>query len=162
MALRKTYLSQLFFVAIDTPEVSQLQLQYSPQTISYNREADVQDIAIVGRNDKLHQYTSGTTSVSFEVDFYSQQANRQDVKDKIKWLESQLYSSENRAPSRILIVFGDLFSENDIWILKSCAVTYSNFEPATGWLPLYAKASLSFVRDTEQDLFAGDIISQNY
>ena len=161
MAIRKTYLKDLFFVAIDTPEIEQLQLQYSPPSISYSREADIQDIAIVGRNDKLHQYTSGTTNLSFEVDFYSQQADRQDVKAKVKWLESQLYSSENRAPSRILIVFGDLFKD-EVWIMKSCSVTYTNLEPATGWLPLYAKASLSFVRDTEQDLFATNIINQNF
>lgn len=161
MPLRKTYIKELYILAIDSPEVEALQIQYNPRQITYNRSAKVQDIAIIGRNDDLHQFTGGSTTVSFDLDFYSQEASRQDVKAKMKWLESQLYSEGERAPSRLKLVFGELFKD-EIFILKSLNISYSVFEPASNWLPLYATASLSFVRDTETDLTATDIRTQTF
>lgn len=158
---RKTLLKQLYLVAIDTPEIERLQFQYSPRDIKYDRNAQVTDIGIVGRNDNLHQYVTGSTTLRFDLDFYSLEASRQDVKRKIKWLESQLYSEGERPPSRIKIIFGDLFKD-EIWIMTVCSATYSNFEPVSGWLPLYATASLTFVRDTEFDLTATDIRTQSF
>ncbi len=159
MAERKKYLKELYILALDSPEVEALQIQYNPSELNYSRDSKIQDIAIVGRNDDLHQYTGGSTSLSFDLSFFSQETTRQDVKAKIKWLESQMYSEGDRAPSRLKLVFGQMFRD-EIWILRSMSVKYSVFEPASGWLPLYATASLTLVRDTETDLNASDIRNQ--
>ena len=161
MADIKSLLKELYILAIDTPEVERLQLQYNPTTISYNRSAQITNVGIVGRNDQLHHYVTGETTVSFDLDFYSLEKARTDVKTKIKWLESLAYSGGDRPPSRVKLVLGELFRD-EIWILRSVNVTYSVFEAATKWLPLYATASLSFVRDTEDDLTSDDIRTQSF
>lgn len=161
MADIRTFLKELYILAIDTPEVQRLQVQYNPSEINYSRSAQITNIGIVGRNDQLHHYVTGETTVSFDLDFYSQVKDRTDVKANIKWLESLAYSGGGRPPSRVKLVLGDLFRD-EIWILKSVNVKYSVFEPASKWLPLYATASLSLVRDTEDDLTSEDIRTQAF
>ena len=161
MAEARKYFSDLYIVAIDSPDVERLAIQYTPLEISYNRKANVAAVAIVGRNEDLHQYTGGSTSMSLSLDFFAIEADRSDAKRKIKWLESMLYSDENRAPSRLKIVFGQLFRD-EIWILTDISVKYSVFEPANGFLPRYAVADCNFVRDTEFDLTGGKIRNQIY
>lgn len=161
MANAKQFFSDLYLIAIDTPDVERLQIQYTPLEISYGRKANVANIAIVGRNEDLHHYVSGSTSMSLSLDFYAIEADKEDAKRKIKWLESMLYSDEGRPPSRLKVVFGQLFRD-EIWILTDLSVKYSVFEPASGFLPRYAVADLSFVRDTDFDLSSTKIRNQIY
>jgi len=154
-------LNQLYFIAIDTPEVDHLPIQYTPETIDYEREANISEIAIIGRNNGLNQYVGGSTKLSFELMFFSTEAGRQDVKRKVKWLESQTYSGGDRPPSRLKIVFGDLFKD-EIWVLQSVGASYSVFDLDNNAMPTYANVSLSFIRDTDIDLTASDIRNQNY
>jgi len=158
---RKELLSQLYIVAIDLPQVETLAFQYTPDKINYERTANVSNVAIVGRNNDLHHFVGGSTSLSFAMDFYSLESNRMDVKRKIKWLESMTYSERQRPPSRLKIVFGDLFKD-EIWILTSVGVEYDVPDLSAGALPLYAIASLNFVRDTERDIYGDDIRNMNY
>lgn len=157
----RQFFSDLYVVAIDTPEVERLQIQYTPLEISYARKANVANIAIVGRNEDLHHYVSGSTSLSLSLDFFAIEADKEDAKRKIKWLESMLYSDGSRPPSRLKIVFGRLFKD-EIWILTDMSVKYSVFEPGNGFLPRYAVADLNFVRDTDLDLSSSKIRNQVY
>ena len=151
----------LYFLAIDTPNVERLKVQYMPKAISYSRSANIQRVDIVGRNDKLNQYKGGDTSLSFSLDFYAIEEGFEDAKRNINWLKSMTYSNQDAPPSRIKIVLGDVF-DNEVWVLKSVGVKYSNFQPANGWLPRYATAKLSFVLDTSFDLFAEQIRNGNF
>lgn len=152
---------QLYILAIDNPELERLEVQYMPKLVNYKRNANIQRVDIVGRNDKLNQYKGGDTSISLTLDFFAVEQGFEDAKRKINWLKSMTYSNEDAPPSRIKLIFGDLF-DNEIWILKSVGVKYSSFQPANGWLPRHASASLSFVLDTNFDLFAEQIRTGNF
>lgn len=156
---RKELLKNLYIIALDTPEVDNLQIQFTPFDINYTRQANIADIQIVGRNDNLHHYISGQTEVSMTLDFYSIEPGGADAKEKAKWLESMMYSEGDRAPSRLKIVFGSLFKD-EIWILRSCSVTYSVFQPSNDFLPRYAICDITLVRDTVLDLTSSKIRDQ--
>jgi len=161
MASRKDLLKDLFLIALDLPNVENLPLQYTPMEIAYSRTANIADINIVGRNDNLHHYVSGSTSLDFSVDFYSVEEGRTDVKKKIKWLESMTYAEGESPPSRLKIVFGDLFKD-EIWILRSVNANYSLFQPADNFMPVACVVALSFVRDTQINLTSSEIRDQIY
>ncbi len=156
MSERKRALQDLYIIAIDSPDVNFLQIQYSPFTINYSRQAKVQSLAIVGRNSDVHQYTGGATKLSLSLDFYATDNLRLSAKESIKWLESMQYSNEDAPPSRLKLNFGNLF-QDEIWILQTMNATYSVFEAAFGWMPRYATANISLIRDESTNLFANNI-----
>jgi hypothetical protein len=143
----------LYLVAIDTPDLQRLQIQFVPMVINYKRSSKIQDIAIVGRNDDLRQWTGGNTTLDFVLDFYATSDLGNDAVQKARWLESMTYSDDQKPPSRIKIVFGDLFGDQ-IWVLADVTIDYTVFQPANNWLPRYAKANLSFKLDTPTNLTA--------
>lgn len=146
----------LFIVAIDEPQLNRLRLQYMPMQVQWQRSAKFDAIAIIGRNEDLHHYSGGQTQVSMSIDFYANDPDATNAKASINFLESLQYSAQDRAPSRVQLIMGRMF-EGTLWLLQSMSVTYSVFEPNKQWLPRYAVAQCTFIRDTERDLFSNDI-----
>jgi len=148
--------TDLYIVAIDEPQTNTLQLQYMPLQVQYSRDAKFDSIAVIGRNNPLHHYSGGDTSLSFPIDFYSDDPEGGKALQGIQFLESMQYSGIDRSPSRLSLVFGRLF-KGKLWLLKTLSVNYSVFEPNKNWLPRYATANCTFVLDTEFDKFSDDI-----
>lgn len=152
-------IENLYIVAIDEPTLTRLPVQYTPPTIEYKREGRFDAVAIVGRNEDLRHYSGGSTSLSMSLDFYAANENKKSAMQAVAFLESLVYSESERPPSRVKIIFGDLFP-NSVWVLVSASVSLSQFEKNSNWLPRYATIQCSFVRDTAIDLTAREIRQQ--
>ena len=146
----------LYIVAIDSPEVERLQIQYAPMEIFEGREARINNIPIVGRNEDLKQFSGGSSTLSFALTFFAVEQGFEDAKRNVQWLKSMTYKDGDRPPSRLKIVFGDLFKD-ELWVLNKVDVTYSVFQPASGWLPRYATADLAFSKIDDVDKTASQI-----
>lgn len=154
--MRQQLLKNLYIIALDTPDVPFLQLQYTPLGINISRSAKLQATAVVGRNEPLHQWTGGETQLSFTIDFFAQRADNSDVKEKVDWLLSMTYSGQETPPSRLVINMGKLF-EGTTWILKDCNPNYSVFELTKDFLPRMVSVACTFVRQIDNNQFSNEI-----
>lgn len=148
--------SQLYILAVDDPQLGRLQIQYPPMEIVESREARVTPIPIVGRNEDLKQFGGGNTSLSFELKFFAVENGFQDAERKALWLKSMTYKEGDRQPSRIKIIFGDLFRD-DIWVVESAEITRELFQPASDWMPRYVTVNLQLTKIEDQDRTASQI-----
>ena len=138
--------------------LDKLEIQFIPAQLNITRSPSIASIAVVGRNNPLHHYTGGSTSMKFELDFYAEQADRTDVVEKCKWLESLAYSNGfDNPPERVRLTFGELFRNNEVWIVESVSVRYVQFDAVFGLLPTQAYVSLSLKLDPESNLKINEI-----
>lgn len=146
----------LYFVSIKDPN-DKLEIQFVPPELSITRTPDISEIKIVGRNNPLYQYASGTTELSFELDFYADEESREDVIRKCRWLESFTFNDgyEN-PPSQIKLVYGSLF-RNEVWIIKRVDYRLSQFHKEKGYLPQQAYARITLALDPKFNLKIEDV-----
>lgn len=133
-----------------------LEIQFVPQGISGSRTANLQEIAIVGRNDPLYHFTSGKETLTLPLEFYSDNERHDDVKRKIDWLRSLTINNGNIGGYRnVKIIFGDLF-RFEVWVVKNVKYNYTHFDGQSKFLPLRATVVLSLALDTKQNLQISD------
>lgn len=151
--------SQLYIVEL-SPPFERRMIQFVPDSISVPRKANMQDTTIVGRNNEIMQYITGSETLSLNLDFYSDDDERKDVISTINWFKSLTYN--DGAPGKfrnVRIVFGDLF-KNDVWVLTGVDPDFSIFDSEKGWLPVMAKVKLDFKLDPKKNLTLNDIRSK--
>lgn len=148
--------SRLYFTALKSLE--RLEIQYVPTELQLKRSPAIAGVAVVGRNNPKHHYLGGTTDLSLELDFHSNETDREDVISKCKWLESLAYSDgfEN-PPERVRLTFGSLFRNNEVWIVSNVSYTMSLFDAKKGYLPKQAYVKLTLSLDTESNLKLEDV-----
>jgi hypothetical protein len=132
-------------------EFERIEIQFVPPALSYNREATLAQIEVVGRNNPTQQWTGGNTSLSFKLDFFSLQENREDVMKKVRWLQSLTYRREFGQVPLVKVAFGKLFLKEN-WFVKSVNVELTQFNPAQSWLPQQAYVDLTLQLNNEKDL----------
>lgn len=146
---------RLYFIALQSRE--RLDIQYVPDDLTIDRSPSIADVAVIGRNNPVHHYSSGKTSLKLQLDFYAEEEDRQDVIRKCRWLESLGYSDGlSRPPEQIKLVFGDLFRD-EIWIVKKVSYKLSNFNKEYGFLPQQAYVDVSLALDPKTNLRIKDI-----
>lgn len=142
---------QLYLTALKSLE--KVELQYLPKEIVLDRTANVADIVIVGRNNPVHQYTSGNTEMVLELDFHSVEANREDVIRKVRMIQSWASNDGSSVPAEIIrLTFGKLFKPNEVWVIKKAPAKLSMFAVTKGMLPQQAYMSLHLALDTTENL----------
>lgn len=144
---------KIYLIALNSLE--KLEAQYVPE-LEISRGAEYATIQVVGRNTPVYQYVGGAKSVSLTLDFYAQNANRQDVRDKCRWLEALTYSSADAAPEQIKLVWGELFKD-EVFIVQNVAVKYEVFMPAYGYLPQQAKVDITLAHAPNRNIFSNEI-----
>lgn len=132
-------------------EFERIEIQFVPPSLSYNREATLAPIEVVGRNNPAQQWTGGNTSLSFKLDFFSLQENREDVMKKVRWLQSLTYRREFGQVPLVKVAFGKLFLKEQ-WFVKSVNVELTQFNPLQSWLPQQAYVDLNLQLNNEKDL----------
>lgn len=148
--------SELFIVELAEP-FERLEIQFVPDEISTPRRADLARLQVVGRNNKLLHYTGGEQTFPLTLEFYSDEANRQDVIQKVEWLVSLTMNDGYQAAQRkVKVLFGDLFPYH-IWTVESVTPKYSHFDNKNGWLPMRAVVDLNLVMDPETNLLIKDV-----
>jgi len=146
-----TTLGRLYLLELEEP-FERLELQFVPGELSMNRQADLKQIAIVGRNNNLLQYTGGSDTLNLPIEFYSDSEFRDDVISKVNWLQSLAMSDGNNGPYRnVKLVFGNLF-RNEIWAVSSVSPVLSHFDDKYNFLPLRATVEIRLILDPKTNL----------
>ena len=145
----------IYLTALNSLE--KLEVQYIPTSFSTNREANLGEVAVVGRNNPKHHYTGGSNGFTLELDFYSDQKNREDVVAKCRLLESWSMNDGNKPQELIRVTFGKFFKENEVFRIASINVDYSLFSTANSMLPRIAKATVEFKLDTKFNRKSEDV-----
>ncbi len=98
----------VYLISAQTRE--RLEVQFFPPSINVSRAIDLAELKIVGRNFPEYQYLSGSTEVSFELDFVAQNEDRKDVLEKCRWIESLGANDGYSRPAQdVILVFGSMF-----------------------------------------------------
>ena len=147
---------RIFLVETDAP-FERVAFQFMPEKMQWKRNAKLQNIAIVGRNNDLYQYTGGGDSLSFSIDFFSDQQDRQDVQSKCNFLKSLAMKDGGYGPARnVKIVMGS-FLRTEVWLVKSVDVSYSNHDAQFNYLPIRATAKISLILDPKKNRRISDV-----
>ncbi len=148
--------SELYIVEL-RPPFQRCMIQFVPENISNPRKANLQDVVIVGRNNEMMQYVSGSENMTLNLDFYSDDVERKDVIKTINWLKSLTYNDGAPGSYRnVRVIFGELF-KNDVWVIDSVDPDMSIFDAENGWLPVMAKVKVSFKLDTQRNINLNDV-----
>jgi hypothetical protein len=130
-----------------------LEFQFVPKKMALNRNVKIGQIEVVGRNNPKYHSTGGETTLSFDLEFYAENQRRNDVLQRIEWLQALTYNEgRNGEPQEsIKIVFGQTF-QNETWTLTSINADMDKFQVDYDYVPMQATVSLSFVLDVAKDL----------
>lgn len=145
---------KLYFIEVDSKET--LEIQFVPEKINVSRTADIVGIKVVARNTPQYQITGGETKLSMKLDFFAEDEDRKDVFTKVRWLESLLYIDDTKPPSRIQLVFGELYKK-ELWTLYSCDYDLELFHRESGYLPQQAWCNVVLVSNPKKNLRVKDI-----
>ena len=149
---------------------SYIQLPFVPRELDYNPESNFVGIASFGRNNPFYQFTGSEDTLTFEIDWFSKEVNREDVIFNCRWLEALTKGDAyDEIPHRVKIVWGSdnkLF-EDSIWLLVSAPYRLSNFvrgyrldgqDYKVGMLPQQAYQTVTFKRITKLNRSTKEII----
>ena len=142
---------EIYILELEEP-FSRLEIQFVPDELRLKRQADLISVAVVGRNNNLLQYTGGNDTLSFSIQFYSDDVNREDVIRNVNWLRSLAMKDGDSGPYRnVKIVFGDVF-RNEIWAVSSVSEKLTHFDDQNKFLPLRATVDISLILDPKTNL----------
>ncbi len=148
-------LEKVYIVEVDTLE--QLEVQYMPNELTDSSNAELNAIKTIARNQPFQGYSGVENTITFSLDFYSQQNDRKDVLQKTRWLKSMTFGeSFNGKPSRLRIVWGE-FLNDFTFVLDSVNIKYSNMMKYHEGLPCQAMVDLTFKLDMDKNVLRSDI-----
>lgn len=146
---------QLYFVIIKTLE--RLNIQFIPDVLHWNRTVKEGDIIIVGRNNPVEHYITGTDTISFKLTLHALEESRADVIKRAKWIKSLTYNNGyNSARPRIRLVWGDMFNK-EVWVVKSVDLDFRLFDKVNGMLPTLAGVDVVLQLDPSKNLTINDV-----
>lgn len=153
--------NKLYIVELKSP-FERLEIQFMPNEVPISRRANISDVQVVGRNNPLRHHTGGDKSLVLNLDFYSEEDDRQDVLRKVYWLESLTYNNGANGPARtVKLVWGRQLFRKEIWLVNSVDIILSNFHSRYDMVPIQAQVSIELKIDTEtQDVVFEDV--RNY
>jgi hypothetical protein len=141
--------NELYLVNLETLE--RLPFQCVPSNIQIKRPTDISSIEIVGRNTHIYHNTGGAEEVSFKLDYFSVKENRRDVLESCLKLKALTYVEPRKKATKVMIVFGDLFSELETFIVKSIDFEISQFDQANMY-PKQAYINITLALDPKKNL----------
>ena len=141
---------RLYLTALKSLE--KVEIQYVPKELVLGRTANMAKIAIVGRNNPLHHYTGGETTLTLELDFHSEDENREDVIEKVRKIQSWMQNNgAKESAERVRLTFGKLFKAHEIWVIETAPARFSRFNPTKGCLPQQAYMTLTLSLDPDNN-----------
>lgn len=148
---------QPYFVDLVTLE--KLFLQTIPLEMEYDPQANFVAIASAGRNLAIYHYTGGEDKLEFTITWYGNDATRQTVIAKAKWLESLTRNDGyDNKPHNVQFIFGDLFRDAQ-WIVKHAGYRLSQWNRQFGMMPQLAVQTIVLMRAGELNRSRADILS---
>lgn len=156
MTTYSTTQNELFIVELSKP-FEQMKIQFMPEELNWSRTASISSAVVVGRNNPYYQLTGGEDKLALKLDLYAEQENRQDVIDRVHWLQSLTMNNGYAGPVRnIKLVWGDLF-KREVWVVLDVRAQLSQFMPQAGMLPQQAYVELSLALDPKKNRTIADV-----
>lgn len=114
----------------DKRTYSYLKLPFVPRELNYSPESNFVGIASFGRNNPFYQFTGSEDTLTFEIDWFSERDDREDVIFNCRWLEALSKSDGyDDVPHRVILSWGmdnKLFSDS-IWLVTSAPYRLTDF-----------------------------------
>lgn len=156
---------------VDDSNLSYIVLPYIPRALNYDINSNFVGIPSFGRNNPFYQYTGSEDTLSFEIDWHSNEIGREDVIKNCRWVESLAKADGyNSTPSIVLLVWGmgNRLFKKDLWIVTNASYSLTQFvkgykDPNTGdfnkvaLLPQQAYQRVTLKRVTSQNRTITDI-----
>ena len=144
--MESTTEGKLYLVELTAP-FERLEIQFYPAEITESRRIEVAETkGVVGWNHTGTHYTGGDDVVSFDLLFYSDDAQRVKAVKSFRWLQSLGQSNAGRAGQpEIAIVWGGLY-KNQRFTLLECSGTLADFYQNNNNRPSVARVSVKFKR----------------
>ena len=137
---------QLYFIDLSNPQ-DRMEIQFIPDEIRLPREIKQGEIYVVGRNNPLLHYASGNDLLHLKLDFYAEDAKREDAIAKVRWLQTFGMNDANLGERpRIKLVWGNLFRKEQ-WVLSHIDPVLSQFNKEIGFMPQQAHVDISLTLD---------------
>jgi hypothetical protein len=105
-------------------------LPFVPSELSYSMSSKFVGIATLGRNNPYYQFTGSEDTLTFEIDWFSNQPDRKDVINNCRWVEALTKAdSYDSVPHRIKLVWGadNILWQDDIWIVTAAPYRLKDF-----------------------------------
>jgi len=145
------------FMVETLPPFERINFQFMPENLSWTRTAKIQPIAVTGRNNDLFQYTGGSDTLNFSIDFFSDEPNREDVQRKVNFLKSLAMTDAGFGPARNVKIIMGKFLRDEVWIVKSVNATYSNYDNRFEYLPIRSTVKIQLILDPERNRRIRDV-----
>jgi len=153
-----TTYDQLYIVVLGEDKYTKIPIQFVPEFLTLNTQADLTEIKPILRNLPIYQYTGGKNQLSLELDIYAEREDRTDVIERCKQLESLRYSDGYTNPKQqIILVWGDLFN-GEKWEVSGVNIKYSEFKQRQNSLPQRANVTLTLLQVSDENLTFADIL----
>lgn len=80
-----------------------VELPFVPRELNYSMSSKFVGIATLGRNNPYYQFTGSEDTLTFEIDWFSEQNDRKDVINNCRWIESLTKANAyDNPPHRIM------------------------------------------------------------
>lgn len=151
---------------------SKITLPFTPRELNYQPTSKFVGIATMGRNNPFYQFTGSEDTLSFEIDWFSNQNDREDVINSCRWLEAMTKSNGyDEMPHRAKLLWGkdNKLFEDDTWIITEAPYILSGFVDSykekgstnivkVGMLPQQANQTITMKRLTKDNRTTSQII----
>lgn len=140
----------ILFMDVETQE--SLYFQFVPQELDYKVGTSIAAISTFGRNNPRYHYTGSEDTVTFEIDWHSDVAEKNDVLKKCRWLESKTKTDAYQGElPQMLFKWGDVFNSDDMWIIADASYRISLFDKTASMRPKQAYQSITLKRITAEN-----------
>lgn len=147
---------------LDLVTRERLFLQNIPDSLKYAPESQFVAIASPGRNNPLYHFTGSEDVLSFTISWYAEEAAKDDVLRKAKWLESlSKNNGYDEKPHIVQFVFGNMFRDAKWLVTSAGPISFGLFDRTAGMLPKLATQDMILKRTTETNRTRAEILSIN-
>ena len=142
--------NQLVIVEL-SPPFERLELQFVPREVRNPRTPNLNPVQVIGRNDDIYHYSGGRETLSFQLEFFSDEEGRADVYRKVEWLKSLTINNGYLQGYRnVKLVWGKMFKDM-VFVVTNVDPKLSGFDDQNDWLPLRALVDISFNLDPKSN-----------
>lgn len=144
-------------VIVEMETLAELVIQFVPPKVSWNRQVKAGEIVIVGNNNPIEHYTSGTDELSFNLSFHAVEQNREDALNAVRWLRSLCYNDglDSERP-KLKIIWGNFLKE-ELWVLSSVRPELQAIDKVHGLVPTQAFVAVTFKLQPKKNLLRKDV-----
>jgi len=138
----------------DTVDKTKLAVQCVPKEVEYKPNSAFATISSPGRNNPIYHFTGSEDEISFELDWYSEEAKRMDVIKNCRWLEARSKNNGNiESIHPILLIWGGSLMDNESqagesWLISAAPYRMVQFDKMYDMYPVQAYQTITLKRIT--------------